>query len=270
MKTMLTPDAIAAAARRLDEAERTRRQIRMISLDHPDMTIDDGYAIQREWMRLKVAAGRTVRGHKIGLTSRAMQQAVGIDEPDFGVLLDDMFFADGGVVPTQRFIGLRVEAELAFILNKPLEGAHCTIFDVFNATDFVTPAIEILDTRIFRVDPETKATRKVLDTISDNAANAGIVLGGRPFRPTEHDMRWIGAICAKNGAVEETGLAAGVLNHPAQGVVWLVQRLARYGERLEAGEVVLAGSFIRPVEVGKGDTITADYGPFGAVSCYFG
>lgn len=266
---MLSADAIAAAARNLDEAERTRSQIRMISLAHPEMVIDDAYAIQREWMRLKVAAGRSVKGHKIGLTSKAMQQAVGINEPDFGVLLDDMFFNDGGTVPTERFIGLRVEAELAFILNKPLEGANCTIFDVLNATDFVTPAIEILDTRIFRVDPQTKATRKVLDTISDNAANAGIVLGGRPFKPTECDMRWIGAICAKNGAVEETGLAAGVLNNPANGIAWLVKRLARYGERLEAGEVVLAGSFIRPVEVGKGDTITADYGPFGAVSCYF-
>lgn len=266
---MLAPDAIAAAARRLDDAERTRQQIRMISLDHPEMEIEDAYAIQKEWMRLKVAAGRVVKGHKIGLTSKAMQQAVGIREPDFGVLLDDMFFQDGGDVPTSRFIGLRVEAELAFILNKPLAGENCTIFDVFNATDFVTPAIEILDTRIFRADPQTGATRKVLDTISDNAANAGIVLGGRPFKPTEHDMRWIGAICSRNGQVEETGIAAGVLNHPANGIVWLVRRLARYGERLEAGEVVLAGSFIRPVEVGKGDTITADYGPFGAVSCYF-
>lgn len=266
---MLSPNAIAAAARSLDEAERTRSQIRMISLAHPEMEIDDAYAIQREWMRLKVASGRRIIGHKIGLTSKAMQQAVGIDEPDFGVLLDDMVFNDGGTVPTDRFIGLRVEAELAFILNKPLEGEGCTIFDVLNATDFVTPAIEILDTRIFRVDPATKATRKVLDTISDNAANAGVVLGGRPFKPTECDMRWIGAICAKNGAVEETGLAAGVLNNPANGVAWLVRRLARYGERLEAGEVVLAGSFIRPVEVGKGDTITADYGPFGAVSCHF-
>ena len=267
---MLRPDAIADAARRRDEAERARRQIRMISLDHPGMTLDDGYAIQREWMRLKVASGRVVKGHKIGLTSRAMQQAVGIDEPDFGVLLDDMFFQDGGTVPTDRFIGLRVEAELAFVLNRPLEGEACTIFDVLNATDYVTPAIEILDTRIFRVDPETKATRKVLDTISDNAANAGIVLGGRPFRPTDCDMRWIGAVCARNGAVEETGLAAGVLNNPANGIAWLVKRLARYGERLEAGEVVLSGSFIRPVEVGKGDTINADYGPFGTVSCYFG
>ena len=260
---------IEAAAARLDEAERTRRQIRMISLDHPDMTIDDAYRIQTAWIARKVASGRRVRGRKIGLTSKAMQAAVGIGEPDHGVLLDDMFFPDGGVVPTERFIGLRVEAELAFVLGRDLSGPDCTLFEVLDATSYVTPALEILDTRIFRVDPETKATRRIMDTISDNAANAGIVIGGRPFRPTEHDMRWIGAICAKNGAVEETGLAAGVLNNPANGIAWLANKLAVHGEGLKAGEIVLGGSFIRPIEVARGDTIVADYGPFGTVSCFF-
>ncbi len=266
---MLPPAEHKRAAVRLDEAERTRQQIRMLSLDYPGMDMDDAYAVQAEWLKRKLARGARVIGHKIGLTSKAMQMAVGIDQPDSGFLLDDMLFRDGGEVPVARFIGLRVEAELAFILSKPLEGPHCTLYDVLNATDYVTPALEILDTRIFRVDPETKKTRSVLDTIADNAANAGLVLGGRPFRPMEADMRWIGAIVAKNGAIEETGLAAGVLGHPAMGVAWLANRLHGQGERLEAGQIVLAGSFIRPIEVGAGDTITADYGTFGTVSCHF-
>ena len=261
--------AVQAAAARLDEAERTRRQVRMISLDHPGMALADAYRVQEAWIARKLAAGRRVIGHKIGLTSKAMQNALGIGEPDSGVLLDDMVFQDGGVVPVDRFIGLRVEAELAFVMRSPLRGPECTIFDVLDAAGYVTPALEILDTRIFRTDPETGAARTVLDTISDNAANAGIVLGGRPFRPHDHDLRWIAAICSKNGAVEETGVAAGVLNHPANAVAWLVNKLAPLGHGLEPRQVVLSGSFIRPIEVGLGDTIHADYGPFGTVSCHF-
>ena len=261
--------AIEAAARRLDEAERTRRQIRAISVEHPEATIEDAYRIQEAWIAAKRELGRRVIGHKIGLTSKAMQAALGIGEPDSGYLLDDMVFADGGVVPGDRFIGLRVEAELAFVLKHDLSGPNCTVFDVLEATAYVTPALEILDTRIFRLDPDTKAPRNVVDTIADNAANAGIVLGGRPFRPEAHDMRWVGAICSKNGAVEETGLAAGVLNNPAGAVAWLANRFHGAGRSLKSGEIVLAGSFIRPIEVGSGDTIVADYGPFGTVSCYF-
>lgn len=266
---MLTTDEIKGAARRLHEAEKGRTQIRQLSLDHPGLAIEQAYEIQKEWVALKVADGRLIKGHKIGLTSRAMQLAVGIDEPDYGVLFDDMFFRDGGEVPTDRFIQLRIEAELAFVMKTPLSGPNCTIFDVLNATDHVVPALEILDARVQRVDPDTKQTRKVVDTIADNAANAGIVLGGRPFRPDAFDMRWIGAICSKNGAIEETGLAAGVLNHPANGIAWLANRLAPHGIRLEPGQVVLAGSFIRPIDVKRGDTIAADYGPLGTVGCYF-
>lgn len=266
---MLDDKDIEAIAASLHEAEGTRRQTRALSVLHPEATIDDAYRVQEAFVARKIAAGGIVKGHKIGLTSKAMQAAVGIGEPDSGYLLEDMFFADGGVVPKDRFIGLRVEAELAFVLKTSLSGADVTLFDVLNATDFVTPALEILDTRFFRVDPETKAGRKVVDTIADNASNAGIVVGGRPFRPADHDMRWIGAICSKNGAVEETGLAAGVLNNPASGIVWLVRRLSGQGRGLEAGQIVLSGSFIRPIEVGSGDTITADYGAFGTVSCHF-
>jgi len=263
-------DAINTAARQLFEAEKNRTQIRQLSVQYPQMTVDDAYAVQKAFVGLKVAAGGVVRGHKIGLTSKAMQSALSIDEPDSGVLFDDMFFPDGGIVPAERFIATRIEAELAFVMKTRLAGPDCTIFVVLNATDFVVPALEILDTRIERVDPETKATRKIVDTISDNAANAGIVLGGRPIRPLDADLRWIGALCYKNGQLEETGLAAGVLNHPANGIVWLTRKLAPLGLALEPGQVVLAGSFIRPIEARKGDTIQADFGAYGSVSCYFG
>jgi 2-oxo-hept-3-ene-1,7-dioate hydratase len=159
--------------------------------------------------------------------------------------------------------------ELAFILGKRLTGPNCTIFDVLNAVDFVTPAIEIIDARLHQVDPETKVTRKVTDTISDNAANAGIVMGGRPFKPLEADMRWVCALCYRNGVIEETGVAAGVLNHPALGVAWLANKLAPYGVALEAGEVILGGSFTRPVYANRGDTFHIDYGSFGSISCRF-
>ena len=266
---MLTQEEIEAAARKLDRAEKTRTQIRQLSLEHPGMTLADAYAIQSAWVEHKIAEGRVIRGHKIGLTSKAMQAALGIDEPDSGILLDDMFFADGGEVPNDRFIATRIEAELAFVMKSRLAGKECTIFDVLNATDFVAPALEILDTRIERVDVATKATRKIVDTVADNAANAGIVVGGRPFRPLDTDLRWIGALCYRNGAVEETGLAAGVLNHPANGIAWLVRKLSALGLALEPGEVVLSGSFIRPIEARKGATIQADYGKFGMVSCHF-
>ena len=268
----LDQNTLAQAAERLEEAERTRIACRQFSLDHPDMTIDDAYAIQHAWMQLKLRNGRTVKGHKIGLTSKAMQRAVNIAEPDYGTLLDDMFYRDGAVIPSERFLQLKIEAELAFVLARPLSGPDCTLFDVLDATAYVTPALEILDARIQRIDPETKRTRNVFDTISDNAANAALVLGGRPFKPAviDADMRRIGAIVSRNGEVEETGLAAGVLNHPGYGVAWLANRLHRFGVTLQPGQVILAGSFIRPIEVSKGDTLVADYGEFGTVSCHFG
>jgi 2-oxo-hept-3-ene-1,7-dioate hydratase len=266
---MLDQHTIDLLARRLDEAERTKSLVRMFTLEYPDLTIEDAYAIQRAWTTLQVGRGRIIKGHKIGLTSKAMQSAVGIAEPDYGVLFEDMFYADAGEIPFDRFHAPRIEVELAFILKAPLKGPSCTIFDVLNATDYVAPALEILETRMHRIDPETKASRKVMDTISDNAANAAVILGGRPFRPQDADLRWIGALLFCNGQVEETGVAAGVLNHPANGVAWLANRLAPHGEHLAAGEVVLAGSFTRPVDIRKGDTFHADYGRFGSISCQF-
>ena len=259
---MLSNELIAQLAAELNESEKSRVQVEHFSKRFPGMTVADGYAISREWVRMKIAAGRVARGHKIGLTSRAMQQSSQIDEPDYGTLLDDMFFEPGDI-PTARFIAPRVEVELAFVLKRRLEGTHITVDDVLDATDHVTPAIEIIDARIEQFDRHTKAMRRVQDTISDNAANAGIVLGGRNVLPREVDLPWCGAILRQNGAVEETGLAAGVQGHPAIGVAWLAMKLAPWGEYLEAGEVVLAGSFTRPVPAKSGDLFDADYGPLG-------
>jgi len=265
----MNSQTIRSLAVRLDEAERTNTQVRQFSLEHPEMTIENAYSIQKAWVDLKLKRGRVIQGHKIGLTSKAMQASSNISEPDYGALLDDMFYGDGAELPMSRFIVPRLEVELAFVLARPLRGPHCTIFDVLNATDYVTPAVEIIDARIHQIDPESKVTRKVTDTISDNAANAALVLGGRPFKPNQADMRWISALCYRNGAIEESGVAAAVLNHPANGVAWLANKLAPHGVELQAGEIILGGSFTRPVPARKGDTFHIDYGRFGSISCYF-
>ncbi|MBN8508618.1 MAG: 2-oxo-hepta-3-ene-1,7-dioic acid hydratase [Burkholderiales bacterium] len=269
MSTTLDSQTIAALARELYDARRSRTPLRHFSQRHPGMTIDDGYAIQRAWVALEVADGRRIRGRKIGLTSRAMQQASQITEPDFAPLMDDMFFDNGSDLPVGRFIAPRVEVELAFVLGRPLQGPGVTLFDVLAATDWVSPAIEIIDARIEQFDRDTKAPRKVFDTISDFAANAGIVLGGRPVKPDAVDLRWVGAMLFRNGVIEETGLAAAVLNHPGNGVAWLANKIAPYGEQLNAGDVILGGSFTRPTTATVGDTFQADYGPLGAISFRF-
>ncbi|MDE8604094.1 2-oxo-hepta-3-ene-1,7-dioic acid hydratase [Marinomonas sp. RSW2] len=266
---MLSTDIIKQCAQRLHQAEKKRVQIRQISLDYPDIEIDDAYAIQSEWLKIKLAEGRSIIGHKIGLTSRAMQQSSQIDEPDYGTLLDDMLYHDGCEIDTDKFIVPRIEVELAFILKKPLKGPNCTMFDVYNATDYVVPALELIDARSQSIDPETKRPRLVYDTISDNAANAAIILGGRPIKIDEMDLRWVSAIMMRNGVIEETGVAAAVLNHPANGVAWLANKLAPFDVELEAGQIILGGSFTRPTPARKGDTFTVDYGPLGTVSCYF-
>jgi 2-oxo-hept-3-ene-1,7-dioate hydratase len=265
----LSPGRIAELAEQLDTAERECRQVGQLSLAHPDMGMEDAYAVQRAWTDRKIAAGRKPIGHKIGLTSRAMQRSSNIDEPDYGLLLDDMLFPDGRDIPVQRFIVPRVEVELAFRLKAPLEGPGVTIFDVLDATDYVTPAIEIIDARIEQIDKATGASRKVFDTISDNAANAGVVLGGRPVRPLDVDLRWVSALLHRNGVIEESGVAAAVLGHPAHGPAWLANKLAAHGERLEAGEIILGGSFTAPVAARAGDSFHADYGPLGSISVRF-
>lgn len=266
---MLETATHIALAAELDDAERTRVQLRHFSLRFPEMTVDDSYAIQREWVSRQIARGRKVIGHKIGLTSRAMQLAAQINEPDFGTLLDSMLLRDGSEVRADRFIVPRFEVELAFVLARPLRGPGVTLFDVLNATDYVVPALELIDARIEQFDRESRAPRQVRDTIADNAANAGIVLGGRPRKPNEVDWRWAGALLFKNGVIEESGLGAAVLGHPANGVAWLANKLALHGEGLDAGEIVLGGSFTRPVACAAGDTFHADYGRLGSISVRF-
>ena len=265
----LDQKSIATLAQELDQAERARTQVTQFSLRHPQMTIEDAYAIQQTWVDAKLADGRTMIGHKIGLTSRAMQRAGNITEPDYGTLLNDMLFADGGDIPFDRFIEPRVEVELAFILKRDLAGPGVTITEVLNAIDHVIPALEIIDARIERIDGPTGTTRKVIDTISDNAANAGIILGGRPMKPDAFDMRWASALLYRNGVIEETGVAAAVLNHPANGAAWLANKLAPHNVSLSAGEIVLGGSFTAPVPIRRGDTFHADYGPLGAIAVRF-
>ena len=266
---MLDTTTHAALARELHRSEHTREQVAQFSKRHPGMTMEDSYAIQRAWKDIKTAEGRRVIGHKIGLTSRAMQIASQITEPDYCCLLDDMLLRDGGEVEAARFIVPRLEVEFAFVLARPLKGPHVSLIDVLNATDYVVPALELIDARIEQFDRDTKAPRKVLDTIADNAANAGIVMGGRPMKPDAVDWRWAGALLFKNGQIEESGLGAAVLNHPGNGVAWLANKLAAFDQGLQAGEIVLGGSFTRPVACAAGDVFHADYGPLGSISVRF-
>lgn len=259
----------ADAAADLLNAEASGKQIGLLSLRHPQMGMDDAYAIQRAIYDQKLAQGREVIGWKIGLTSKAMQQALNIDIPDSGILFDDMAFEDGAMVPKGRFIQPRMEAEIAFVMKAAVGGADVSRADVVAATDYVAPSIELLDTRILRIDPDTGKARNVFDTISDNAANAGIVMGAQRHAIEDVDLRWVGAIVSRNGEVEETGLGAGVLNDPVESVVWLARRMAQYGQRIEAGQVILSGSFIRPVECPSGAEIRANFGDFGEVRVSF-
>ena len=267
--TMLDKQQITETALSLHYAEKSRKQIDQISLKHPQITIDDAYQIQRAWIDLKLGEGQVIKGHKIGLTSRAMQQASQIDEPDYGTLLDDMFFQNGADILAKKFIVPMVEVELAFILKSQLSGENVSIEQVFEATDYIVPAIEIIDARCHRLDPLTKRPRKVMDTISDNAANAGVVLGEHKFKPQDMDLRWISALLYRNDIIEETGVSAGVLGHPANGIIWLAKKFARHNVALEEGQVILAGSFTRPVAAQAGDKFVIDYGELGSVKCQF-
>lgn len=263
-----------AAARRiasqLDDSARERQSITQLSITYPQISIADAYAVQQAWVALKLSQGRRIHGHKVGLTSRAMQLAFDIDEPDYGVLFDDMFYEDGSVLPMRDFIVPQIEVELAFVLKSDLKGPNVRITDVYAATDYVLPALEIIDARFDPVCPETGASRKVVDTIADNAASAGVVLGGRPVALADVDPRWVGCVLSRNGQIQETGLAVGVMNHPANGVVWLANKLTEHGITLRAGQVILSGSFTRAVPAQKGDVFHADYGPLGSIQCRFG
>ena len=259
---MMTQEERFAAADVLEKAERDRVQATQLSITWPHIDFDDAYAISAEGARRKVANGARIIGHKVGLTSKAMQRSSMIDEPDYGYLFDTQMIADGGKARHDAYRLPRVEVELAFIMGQRLTGPGVTLPDVLRATEYVVPAIEIVDARL-------KDTRKIYDTISDNGAGAGLVLGGRPVKPLDVDLRWVGGIMSRNGEVEETGLAAGVLGHPAMGVAWLANKLGSHGVSLEPGHIVLAGSFTRVVFARKGDTLNADFGPLGALAIQF-
>jgi 2-oxo-hepta-3-ene-1,7-dioic acid hydratase len=266
---MLSEQRIRELAQALEEAERTRVPITQFSVQHPDMTVDEAYAVQTAWRELKQAAGRRLAGRKIGLTSRTMQKAQEVDEPDRGFFLDDMIFNDGAVIPLDRYIQPRVEVEIIFVLERDLQGPGVTMRDVLAATAWVQPGLEILDARLQMRDPATGKARTIVDAIADNAANAGMVIGGRPMRPDALDLRWECAMLYQNETIEETGVAGAVLHHPAASVAWLANSLAPYGEKLEAGMPILSGSFTRPVFVNDGDVFHAEYRTLGTVSCRF-
>ena len=246
----------------LMNAQKEHRQATQLHVTFPDITIEDSYAISADVMQRKVKEGRKLIGHKVGLTSKAMQRSSMIDEPDYGYILDDQMIGDGAKVPHANYCKPRVEVELAFVMGKRLEGPGVGLADVLRATEYVIPAIEIVDARI--QDP-----RKIVDTVADNGAAAGIALGGRPVGPMDVDLRWVGGIMYVNSEIEETGLAAGVLGHPALGVAWLANKICQYGHTMEPGHIVLAGSFTRVVFAQKGDTVHADYGPLGGIAIQF-
>src|SRR5499433_101931 len=243
-------------------AEKERKQAVQLSKTWPDINIEDAYAISSEVARRKIAAGAKLIGHKVGLTSKAMQRSSQIDEPDYGHLMDTMMIPDGAKVEHASYCLPRVEVELAFVLGKPLKGPGVNLLDVLRATEYVVPAIEIVDARL-------QNPRKIFDTVADNGAAAGIVIGGRPIGPMETDLRWVGGIMYRNSEIEETGLAAGVLGHPALGVAWLANKIGPHGHALEPGHIVLAGSFTRVVFAQKGDTLHADFGPLGGLAIQF-
>lgn len=259
---MLTNEQRQAAADSLLEAERTRKVIPQLSKTYPEMTIEDAYDVQARWAKGRIAKGAKIIGRKIGLTSRAMQLASKMTEPDYGVMLDDALFKDGARIAAGTFIKPRLETELAFIMGEDLSGAGCQMHDVMRATEYVTPALEIIDYR-------TEVPRAIVDTIADNAAFGAIVLGGRIFRPFDVDVRWIGATLSKNGTIEESGVSAAIMGHPAAGIAWLVNKLAALGGGLKKGDIVLGGSFTRPIDIASGDIVFADYGPLGSIGLSF-
>ncbi len=259
---MLNKKQRQQAADSLYDADRQVKVIAQLSKTYDNIELADAYAIQQLWLDRRVKDGARLVGRKIGLTSRAMQMASNFTEPDYGYLTDDMMLADGAQIDAARYMSPRLEVELAFIMGQDLKGPGCTVADVMRATEFVTPALELIAYR-------TQVPRAIVDTIADNAAAGAIVTGGRLVRPFDVDIRWVGATLSKNGIIEESGVSAAVMGHPAAGMAWLVNKLALHGGGLKAGQIVLAGSFTRPVSVAAGDVIQADYGPLGSLGVRF-
>ncbi len=256
MSVELCVDELWAAAAEL-------RPIEPLSATHPGLTVDDAYAVQSAVVERKLAEGRLIRGRKAGLTSTAMQEALGVDEPDFGVLLDDMFVEDGGEIALDRLLQPRVEAEIGFVLEHDLEGPGVTAYDALRATAGVLACIEVIDSRIadWRIG--------LIDTIADNASSGLVVSAGHLVPATGIDLRLVGMAFYRNGELVDTGAGAAVLGNPARCVAWLANKLSQFGERLRAGELVLAGALHKAVTVEPGDVFRAEFNHLGAVTTGF-
>lgn len=249
-------------AERLRRAENDQAPIAPIARD--DLTINDAYEIQRINIDERRRNGDVVVGHKVGLSSKAMQRMMEVEQPDFGHLMESMRVLDGGTFDVGTSISPRVEVEVAFMLGRPLHGPDCGIDDVLAATEAWCPAIEISDSRIadWRIG--------IVDTVADNASSGAFVLGSCVECSDDIDSRMIPAVLSVNGDIAETGVSAAVLGHPAIAVAWLANTLHPFGVTLEAGHVVLPGSCTRAVPVAAGDTVVAEFGPLGTVTVVFG
>jgi 2-keto-4-pentenoate hydratase len=262
---MLTDEQVAEAAAALHRAELDGEPIAPISETYPDADVADAYRISSAVTELKVKAGRVVKGHKIGLTSKAMRSLTGATEPDYGTMFDDWFVLEGSTVDRSRMNRPLVEVELAFVLREPLVGPGVNAADVIRATDFVLPCIEIVDLR-----QRGRGPNMLVDSIADAAACGLVVLGGRPVRLIDLDIRRVGASLAINGSVEESGVASAVMGNPINAVAWLANTLHDYGVTPEAGHVILSGSFIKAIPFQSGDTVVALFDSLGEVTFHAG
>ena len=259
----LTPAQCEQAALALWEAEHKREPIGPLTAEHAEMDVIDAYEIQLINVRRRLAEGRIVRGHKVGLSSKAMQEMMGVDEPDYGHLLDDMFVFEDQDVDTSGLCCPRVEVEVGFILGESLPAPGCNAADVLRTTEYVVPAIEIIDSRI----RDWKIA--LCDTIADNASSCRVVLGGKATRIDQIDLRVTGATLRRNGEIVATGSAGAVLGNPVTAVAWLANKVHEFGVRLQAGHVILPGSCTRAFDVAPGDNIRADFDVLGGVSINF-
>lgn len=244
-------------------AEQDRVPIPPLTDEHPDLTVEDAYAIQTINVERRVGEGRLIRGRKVGLTSAPMQQLLGVNEPDFGVLLDDMFTEDGDAIPLDTMLQPRVEAELAFIMGDDLAGPGVTTSNALAAIEGALPAIEIVDSRV------TDWKIKLADTIADNASSGRLVVGGNLTPVTGLDLRLVGVAVSRNGRVVDTGAGAAALGNPARCVAWLANKLAAFGTALHAGDIVLPGAVHKMIAVEPGDVFRAEFAHLGAVTVRF-
>ncbi|GAB3569478.1 fumarylacetoacetate hydrolase family protein [Arthrobacter alkaliphilus] len=261
---MITDTRDNGAAQALLEAYRTHQTVPPLTDTIPDLGIEGAYGIQLAQVEAWKVEGRRVKGHKVGLTSRVMQEQLGVDQPDFGHLMDNMFFADTEPIKAGRFISPKVEPEFAFVLGKSLTGPGVTATEALSAIDYVVGALEIIDSRI------TDWKIKLADTVADNASSGGVVLGSRPVKPADLDLRTTGVNLSRNGELIATGAGGAVLGSPLNALVWLANTLGPLGVTLEAGSVVLPGSMTAAVAAAPGDTITATFaGGLGSVTANF-